>query len=60
MAYDEKVASRVRRIFAGRSDVVEKSMVGGGLSFMLGGNMCCGVSKSALMVRVGPKPTNRR
>ncbi len=55
MAYDEKVASRVRRIFAGRSDVVEKSMVGGGLSFMLGGNMCCGVSKSALMVRVGPE-----
>lgn len=55
MAYDENTATRVRRFFAGRKGVVEKSMVGGGLSFMVSGNMCCGVSKSALMVRVGPE-----
>jgi TfoX/Sxy family transcriptional regulator of competence genes len=50
--YDAKVAERVRRFFAGRSDVVEKRMVGG-LSFVVNGSMCCGVSGSALMVRVG-------
>ncbi len=28
-------------------------MVGGGLSFLVNGNMCCGVQGQALMVRVG-------
>jgi TfoX N-terminal domain len=32
--------------------LVEKKMMGA-LCFMLGGNMCCGVTGSALMVRVG-------
>jgi hypothetical protein len=27
----------------------------GGLSFMVGGSMCCGISGTALMVRVGPE-----
>jgi TfoX/Sxy family transcriptional regulator of competence genes len=26
----------------------------GGLSFLLRGNMCCGIAKGELMVRVGP------
>ncbi len=52
MAYDEKAAERVRRVLASRRDVVEKKMMGG-MCFMIGGAMCCGVSKSALMVRVG-------
>ena len=52
--YDEKTAERVRRILSGRKDVVEKRMVGG-LSFMVNGSMCCGVTGAALMVRVGPR-----
>jgi len=44
----------VRRLLAGRRDVVEKRMVGG-MSFMVGGSMCCGVSGSSLMIRVGPE-----
>ena len=52
MGYDEKAAARVRRILSGRVDVVEKRMVGG-LSFMVNGSMCCGVTNNALMVRVG-------
>ena len=52
MGYDENTAERVRRILSGRRDVVEKKMVGG-LSFMVSGSMCCGVTGSALMVRVG-------
>ncbi len=52
MSYDPEVADRVRRLLAGRDDVAEKKMVGG-LSFLISGNMCCGVTGTALMVRVG-------
>jgi len=54
MAFDATLAERVRSVMAGRDDVVEKRMFGG-LAFMLGGHMCCGVSGSDLMVRVGPE-----
>nr|MBA2634991.1 TfoX/Sxy family protein [Chloroflexota bacterium] len=37
----------------GRPDVVEKRMVGG-RSFMVAGHLCCGVTGSDLMIRVGP------
>jgi hypothetical protein len=51
--WSPETADRVRRVLAGRDDVVEKRMVGGGLSFMVAGRMCCGVTRDALMVRVG-------
>jgi TfoX/Sxy family transcriptional regulator of competence genes len=50
--YDAELAEQVRRVLAGRADVAEKRMVGG-LSFLIGGNMCCGVTGDRLMVRVG-------
>jgi hypothetical protein len=53
MGADPELVDRVRRILARRPDVVEKRMVGG-ISFLVGGTMCCGVAGSALMVRVGP------
>ena len=43
MAYDERLAARVRALLASRSDVSERKMFGG-LTFMVGGNMCCGVT----------------
>jgi TfoX/Sxy family transcriptional regulator of competence genes len=52
MSYDPEAAGRVRRVLSGRGDVAEKKMVGG-LSFLVNGNMCCGVTGTALMVRVG-------
>ncbi len=52
MAYDEGVAKRIRKIFEGRTDVVEKKMFGG-LAFMVRGHMCCGINKDVLMARVG-------
>ena len=52
MSYDPAAAERVRQWLSGRSDVVEKKMVGG-LSFLVNGNMCCGITGMALMVRVG-------
>ena len=53
MAHVETVVERVRQLMVGRTDVVEKRMVGG-RSFMVAGHLCCGVTGSDLMVRVGP------
>ena len=52
MAYDEALTARIREALAGRSGVTEMKMFGG-VGFMLNGNMCCGVVKDELMVRVG-------
>ena len=51
MAYDEKLARRIRRMFTGRRDVVERKMFGG-LAFLCRGRMCCGIVGADLMVRV--------
>ncbi len=54
MAYNEKLAERIRRHLLNRTDVVERKMFGG-LAFMVRGHMCCGVVGNELMVRVGPE-----
>ena len=53
MAYDEALGDRVRAVLEGRDDYSEKKMFGG-LCFLLGGNMCCGIVGEELMIRVGP------
>ena len=52
MSFDPDAAERVRRLLSSRDDVMEKQMVGG-LSFLVNGNMCCGITGAALMIRVG-------
>jgi hypothetical protein len=54
MAYDEGLAQRVRAVMVERTGVAEKKMFGG-VSFMLDGNMACGVIGDELIVRVGPQ-----
>ena len=54
MPYDEQLARRVRATLASQPALVEKKMFGG-LAFMLNGNMCCGIVRDELMVRVGPE-----
>ncbi|MDH3292288.1 MAG: TfoX/Sxy family protein [Gemmatimonadota bacterium] len=54
MAYDETLAARVRTALANEPGLSEKHMFGG-LSFLLNGNMCCGIVGNTLMVRVGPE-----
>ena len=53
MAYNEELAGRIRAALADRTDVEEKKMFGG-LSFMVAGQMCCGVLKNDLVVRIEP------
>lgn len=52
MAYDEKLAGRLRKALRGAGTVSEKKMFGG-IAFMLNGNMCCGVINDLMMARVG-------
>src|SRR2546427_5349167 len=54
MAHDETLADHIRRALGPRADVIEKKMFGG-LAFLLGGRMFCGIVKDQLMVRVGPE-----
>ena len=53
MAYNKELAARVRTALVDSSAITEKKMFGG-LSFLLGGKMCCGVIDDNLVVRVGP------
>lgn len=53
MAYDQALAERVRRLVGERPGVTEKAMFGG-LAFLLGGKMFCGVLGPDLLARVGP------
>lgn len=54
MAFEEKLASRVRNFLKDAKHTSEKKMFGG-IAFMLDGNMCCGVIGDLLMARVGPE-----
>jgi TfoX/Sxy family transcriptional regulator of competence genes len=51
MAYDESLAARVRVTLRGVGGVSERKMFGG-LAFLIGGRMCCGIVDGDLMVRV--------
>jgi TfoX/Sxy family transcriptional regulator of competence genes len=52
MALDEEFADRVREVISLRDGWTERKMFGG-IGFMLGGNMACGVTSTGeLMVRV--------
>jgi len=53
MAFDEKLAGRVRKALARRRGLTEKKMFGG-IAFLAGGHMFCGVNGEDLVVRVGP------
>jgi len=52
VAFDEGLVQRIHDVFAGAPDVVAKKMFGG-VAFMVGGRMACGVIRNDLLVRVG-------
>ena len=53
MAYDEGLAKRICGVLANRSDVDERKMFGA-ITYLVAGNMACGVTGEDLMVRIGP------
>ena len=56
MAFDERLAERIRGSLGRRKGLVEKKMFGG-VAFLLNGNMCVGVHRSDLIVRLAPEET---
>ena len=52
MAYDEMLAERIRDVLRDARGLETRKMFGG-MAFMVGGHMCCGVVGQDLMVRVG-------
>lgn len=58
MTYDEKLASRVRKVILGTPGLSERKMFGG-LCFSVNGHMACGVQKKDLVIRVGPQHHER-
>jgi TfoX/Sxy family transcriptional regulator of competence genes len=59
MAYDEKLAERIRGLIAGEAGLTEKKMFGG-LAFLVGGNMAVAASgQGGVLVRVDPAESDR-
>ncbi|HEV2355890.1 MAG TPA: TfoX/Sxy family protein, partial [Puia sp.] len=54
MAYNEKLAERIRQRLALVPKVQEVKMMGG-LTFMCNGKMCVGILKDELMCRIDPE-----
>ncbi len=54
MAYDEKLAARIRQRLEELPNVEEKEMMGG-LTFMYNGKMCLGIIKDEMMCRIDPE-----
>lgn len=53
MAYNEKLADRIRERLADVKKVREKEMMGG-LTFMVDDKMCIGIIKDEMMCRIDP------
>jgi len=53
MAYDERLADRVREILVDQPQIEEKHMMGG-VAFMINNKMCIGIVKDELMARIDP------
>jgi hypothetical protein len=59
VAYDEKLAVRIRDLLAGERNLVEKKMFGG-LAFLIGGNMAVAASgQGGLLVHVDPAQSEK-
>ena len=54
MAYNEKLADRVREMITESEINIEEKRMFGGLCFMVNDKMCIGVEKERLMIRIGP------
>ncbi|MFN8307253.1 MAG: TfoX/Sxy family protein [Ferruginibacter sp.] len=55
MAFNEKLADRVREIISATHTITEEKKMFGGLCFMVNEKMCVGVEKERLMVRLDPE-----
>ncbi len=57
MAFDPDLAQRLRAVLAAAGQAPAEKKMFGGLSFLVRGNMCCGVRGDELLVHLGPAST---
>lgn len=57
MAYNEKLADRVRELMALSHTITEEKKMFGGLCFMVNDKMCVGVEQERMMLRLDPAIT---
>jgi TfoX/Sxy family transcriptional regulator of competence genes len=58
MAYNEQLADRIRVVIPAATPLQERKMFGG-LAFLVGGRMACGIIGDRLMIRVPPDSYER-
>ena len=52
MSFDEALAEEIRAVLSDQANVTERRMFGG-LTFIVNGHMCCGITSDDLMLRLG-------
>jgi TfoX N-terminal domain len=57
MAFDDRLAARIRSQLGKKKGLTEKKMFGG-IGFLLNGNIACAVRKDEMLVRVVPGETD--
>jgi TfoX/Sxy family transcriptional regulator of competence genes len=55
MAYNEKMADRIREIISETHNITEEKKMFAGLCFMVDGKMCVGVQSDKIMIRHDPQ-----
>jgi TfoX/Sxy family transcriptional regulator of competence genes len=55
MAYNERLADRIREMISLTHPITEEKKMFGGLCFMVNDKMCVGVEQSRIMVRIDPE-----
>ena len=58
MAYNDDLAKKVSEILDEYAESDQRKMFGG-IAFMVGGHMCCGVIKDDLVLRLGPEAAEK-
>lgn len=58
MAYDKKLEERLGKLTGGRKDIQPRKMFGG-VGYLLRGNMCFGIWKDYLIIRVGEEQAEK-
>ena len=58
MAYNEKLAERIRAKLKGVRGLTEKKLFGG-VGFLINGNMACGVNKQDLIARLSGEDSDK-
>jgi len=58
MAYNEKLADRVREILSASTNNIEEKKMFAGLCFMVNDKMCVGVQATTIMVRIDPEKSD--